>query len=628
MSGLLEILKCILCCADEDIGISHDRTSFRYSSIDEPHTITQTRNYPQRSFSSFLSSPLIDSSRNESSWPSRPSPVPVEYRVVIGSETNQGTSMGSPDLQSVESIRQWLQNSRNSDSYNIHIKPPQSSGKPILRPPSPPPSMKTSSLPKRPVPSKPSITSTKPSSSSAKPSASLKPTLSFVPSSPATQRVKGTYKLVDPKDTLPIYMIPEDIEGLIKRDIVPEVLKKPLSPSTYKDYFAALLHAEDYYIEKWSDFELENATLELHPASIYEKSGENKMGDKTFVVFKVDSLSKTRRPFLLSRDFVFAKRLGKEIEPFQGVIYRVRKSTTVLVEFGDEFHSQHDSTCRYNIRFSFNRVCLKRAHQAIAAASASLIGKFLFPTISQHSLLYNHDLDRDEKSTINRILNVRGSPPFLVKGPLRATYNGNSNSFSKQLSRTGQVVKEAVLQIYQRHPESKILVCTPINSTCDVLTRSLKTEIPVSDIFRANAAFREIEGVPIDILPSCLYKRETECFSCPSLRELKEFRVIFSTFMSSYRLYNAGVPAGHFSHIFMVDASSATEPETVVALANFADESTTLIVTGAPGNRSSTVRSDIARQKGLRISYFERLCDLSSYKNGNSMFVAQLKDKA
>ena len=47
----------------------------------------------------------------------------------------------------------------------------------------------------------------------------------------------------------PLYAIPEDIEGQIKRDIVPQVLKHPLSPSTYKAYFAALLYAEDYYLQ-------------------------------------------------------------------------------------------------------------------------------------------------------------------------------------------------------------------------------------------------------------------------------------------------------------------------------------------------------------------------------------------
>lgn len=319
----------------------------------------------------------------------------------------------------------------------------------------------------------------------------------------------------------------------------------------------------------------------------------------------------------------------------QGVIYRVVKSTTILVEFGEEFHSQHDSTCRYTISFSCNRVCLKRALQAIETASASLIGKFLFPnSFSQHAWhnseyynLYNQNLNLDEKSAVHRILNIRGPPPFLVKGPLCATFNGNSESISKQLSRTGLVVNEAVLQIYRRHPQSKILVCARINSTCDVLTRSLKIDIPASDIFRANAASREIEGVPIDILPSCLYKSDTECFSCAPLHELREFRVIFATLSSSYLLYNAGISAGHFSHIFLVDASSATEPETLVPLANFANDSTTVIVTGAPGNGPSTVRSDIARQKGLRISYFERLCKLSPFKNDDPMFIAQLKER-
>ncbi|TYI95693.1 hypothetical protein E1A91_D01G016000v1 [Gossypium mustelinum] len=513
--------------------------------------------------------------------------------------------------------------------------------KPVLYPPSPLPSFKTSFTAQKPSPSSKGLTppksttpSPKPSSSSSKPCPSLKPTLS--------ELGKGKYKTVDPKDTLPIYIIPKAIEDLIKRDIVPKVLKKPLSASTYRDFFAALLYAEDSYIEKWGSFALENVPMELHSATIYQKSGGNKhskasekMDDKTFAVFKVDSLSNTQ-PFLLSRDFVFAKRVGKETKPFQGVIYRVVKSTSILVEFGEEFHSQHDSTCRYNISFSFNRVCLKRAHQAIAAASASLIGKFLFPnSFSQHPMhnseyynLYDRNLNLDEKSAVHRILNIQGPPPFLVKGPLCTTFNGNSESISKQLSRTGLVVKEAVLQTYRRHPQSKILVCAPINSTCDVLTRSLKIDIPASDIFRANAAFREIEGVPIDILPSCLYKRDAECFSCPSLHKLREFRVIFSTFASSYRLYNAGISAGHFSHIFLVDASSATEPETLVALANFADDSTTVIVTGAPGNRSSTVRSDIARQKGLRISYFERLYKLSPFKNDDPMFIAQLKDRS
>lgn len=52
-----------------------------------------------------------------------------------------------------------------------------------------------------------------------------------------------------PEKTSSIFMIPKDIKNFIKNEIVPEVLRKPLSLSTYTDYFAVLLYAEDYYTE-------------------------------------------------------------------------------------------------------------------------------------------------------------------------------------------------------------------------------------------------------------------------------------------------------------------------------------------------------------------------------------------
>ncbi|KAJ0095045.1 hypothetical protein Patl1_16398 [Pistacia atlantica] len=435
-----------------------------------------------------------------------------------------------------------------------------------------------------------------PQSSSELPPSSLKttppskPTLSALPFNSRNQHTKAIYMRV-PKGTSPNYMIPNDIEDLIKNDIVPNVLKKPLSPSTYKDYFAALLHAEDFYIEKWSGFQLSNVTLELHEAAIYKKSFKDKFDekdDKVFVAFKIDSVPE-RRPFLLSRDFVYARPAGNESK-FQGLIYRVVKSDIVLVEFEEDFYSQHHSDCKYDISFSFNRVCLKRAHQAIAAASDPLFQNYLFPDCdsrkndpeSKPILKRNNYLDSDQFLAVHQILNFQGSPPYLVEGPLSVT--------DRQLSKTGMVV--------------------------------LMEEIPVSDMFRANAAFREINGVPDDILPLSLY--DGECFSCPSVQKLREFRVIFSTFASSFRLRNEGVTAGHFSHIFLVDASSATEPETLIALSNLANESTSVIVTGAPRKQPSWVRSDIARKNGLRRSYFERLREHNTYMSFDPMFISML----
>ncbi|KAL0009160.1 hypothetical protein SO802_010662 [Lithocarpus litseifolius] len=409
----------------------------------------------------------------------------------------------------------------------------------------------------------------------------------------------------------PIYAIPEDIKGQIKRDIVPQVLKQPLSPSTYKALFAALLYAEDYYFEKWTDFLLEKVTLELEKATVYKKKNEHKYSDgsdekdnKIFVAFEIDSVPQ-RRPFLLSRDMVYAEPSDKEVDAFRGFIYHGVKSNRVLVEFGDDFHSQHHPNRRYDIKFSFNRVCLKRAHQAVDAVSETLSQKFLFPEF-------------------RRILSFLGSPPYLLGGPLIGTEVQRPVPDQKASARTGVVVCEAVIEIYKTSKESRILICAPINRTCDMLMKSLMKVIPESDMFRANAAFREIDGVPIDILRSCPVK--DECFACPSLPILQKFKIILSTYVSCFRLYNEGITAGHFSHIFLVDASSTTEPESTIALANLANENTSVIVTDAPRKRSRWVRSNMAGKYGLGESYFERLREREPYKNLNPMFITELVD--
>ncbi|KAF9605535.1 hypothetical protein IFM89_017554 [Coptis chinensis] len=86
------------------------------------------------------------------------------------------------------------------------------------------------------------------------------------------------------------------------------------------------------------------------------------------------------RPFLLSRDFVLVHSSGKNGKPFQGILYRVVKSNLVLAEFGDDFHRHHSSTRKYDVSFSFNRVCLKRCHQAVTSATDPLFRNFLYPS--------------------------------------------------------------------------------------------------------------------------------------------------------------------------------------------------------------------------------------------------------
>lgn len=626
MSVFLEILKCILCCEEDQHHGDNDDwrdpprasrffgtfagNSFasRYHLL-QSESMSRTQSYHS---TNTISSPLLTSSK------ARPAASPgrlVQSRSVLGPSTTSSPSR----LNTVERTNEVRQSSTTSSSYTTYS--PRSS-----MPPNSSSQTPSSSLPYV-KPTKSFLNPSAPSHSelpspSTKPLPSLKPTLSRASSKSSN---KDSYILVGAS---PTYMIPKNIIDLIKKDIVPGVLEHPLSPSTYSDYFSALLYAEDYYIEKWCKFQLENVKLKLEVVSVYKRSGKNRQTSenkekekKIFVAFEVDSVPE-RRPFLLSRDFVFAQPSGRKLEPFRGLVHRVVRSTTVLVEFGDDFHSQHHPTCKYDISFSFNRVCLKRAHQAIAAASDPSFQSFIFPDSVSHKriassapyILCNYKLDLDQKSTVHQILDFQGSPPYLVEGPLCVT--------DSKLSRTGIVVQEVIFQLYKQNPKHHILVCAPINNTCDELMSSLKKKIPESDMFRANAAFREIDGVPLDILPSCLYKGE--CFTCPSIQEFRKYRIIFSTFVSSFRLHHEGITAGHFSHIFLVDASSATEPEVMVALANLATERTAVIVTGAPGNCSKWVRSEIARRNGLKESYFERLCASYPYRTRNSSFISRL----
>nr|CAD1843612.1 unnamed protein product [Ananas comosus var. bracteatus] len=458
-------------------------------------------------------------------------------------------------------------------------------------------------------PSSPSSVSSKASSSSA---SSLPPlTASF-----ASPQFEQQNKI----GQLPRYEIPKHLQEQIKNDVVPQVLKRPLSQSTYADYFAALLYAEDYYCEKWSDFILHDVTLELRKKDgfkIQNSTGakknnkSNAQKDKPFVAFEIDSVPENR-PYLISRDHVLVRPAGKQIEPFQGIFFRVEKSKWVLAEFGDDFHKQHSPSKKYDVSFSFNRVCLKRCHHAVSAAMDPFLCSILFPDPPHKTFLGPiHDFNftqNDRESAviaiISHIINLRSPEPYLLEGPLSETPSGD-------LSEMGNVIHSAILQLYRTCTSSKILVCAPRNRTLDALTKSLLEDIPESRIFRANAAFREYDLVPDDIMPACSF--EGVCFSCPPLAELENFRVVTSTFISTFRLKAAGIGADHFSHIFLVDASSSTEPETIVALANLVGKTTAVVVTGSLLNMPRWVRSDMARRNGLKKSFFQRLLEMEPY---------------
>lgn len=60
---------------------------------------------------------------------------------------------------------------------------------------------------------------------------------------------------------------------------------------------------------------MQNVELEFHDATIHTW-WKKKKNDKILVVFEIDSVPE-RRPFLLSRDIVYARPSGRTVQPFE-----------------------------------------------------------------------------------------------------------------------------------------------------------------------------------------------------------------------------------------------------------------------------------------------------------------------
>lgn len=147
-------------------------------------------------------------------------------------------------------------------------------------------------------------------------------------------------------------------------------------------------------------------------------------------------------------------------------------------------------------------------------------------------------------------------------------------------------------------------------------------KVKESEIFRLNATSRPYEDVPLDHIRFSYF--ELSVFKCPPLEALNRYRIIISTYMSSTLLYGEGVNRGHFSHIFLDEAGQASEPESMVPIANFCRKETVVVLAGDPKQLGPVVFSKDAESLGLGKSYLERLFQCESYCNEDANFVTKL----
>lgn len=131
-------------------------------------------------------------------------------------------------------------------------------------------------------------------------------------------------------------------------------------------------------------------------------------------------------------------------------------------------------------------------------------------------------------------------------------------------------------------------------------------------LYRFYAPSRATGTAPKELLP-CTTRASDGAFSVPILEHVLRFRVVVSTCGSASFAYGIGVPAGHFSHIFVDEAGQGTEPETMVPIKTLADAWTNVVLSGDPKQLGPVIRSAVAKELGLGKSYLERLMQHQVY---------------
>lgn len=235
---MLSFLRCVLCC-DDELNTGHSNSDHGSSS--------HSYNYH-----------VIPNYYDPFSKTILPNSIPSTQTATTTHSQNYSTSFNFPQRSKTPSV--YNQPKQTLQRTNVKV----TSGVDREKTPDIPTATRTNVFPKStssssylllPPPPSPKLGSSSSSpfgafsGSQKSPLVFTTPILAQSVSTQTSNQTKSQCNAVE-KGLNPLYVIPENNKGLIRKDSVPKVLKiKPLSPQPCKDYHAALLYAEDYYLE-------------------------------------------------------------------------------------------------------------------------------------------------------------------------------------------------------------------------------------------------------------------------------------------------------------------------------------------------------------------------------------------
>ncbi|EXC18947.1 hypothetical protein L484_002591 [Morus notabilis] len=412
------------------------------------------------------------------------------------------------------------------------------------------------------------------------------------------------------RNRLPRYDIPKEIRELLENKQIPDAVLEGLRNSgNYIPYFKNLLIMEELQLEE------DMRTYNMEGVTFRRRANQ-------FLSLEVPGLAE-RRPSLVHGDSIFAKLASEcrdetRTPPYQGCIHRV-EADEVYLKFAPEFHLCHTGGNVYNVQFTYNRVNMRRLYQAVDACEQLEKG-FLFPfeanerrqIIMKPLVPISCALNEEQTHSIQMILGCKGMPPYVIHGP-----PGTGKTMT---------LVEAILQLYTSRKHARILVCAPSNSAADHILEKLLNEEAINfqqnEIFRLNASSRSCEDMNPEFVPFCFF--EDDIFKYPPLEALLEFKIIVSTYMSASQLYSEGIKRGHFTHIFLDEAGQASEPETMISVANLCKRNTVVVLAGDPLQLGPVIYSKEAETYGLGKSYLERVFEFEFYSDMDENYITKL----
>ncbi|MCJ8734857.1 hypothetical protein PDJAM_G00240160 [Pangasius djambal] len=372
------------------------------------------------------------------------------------------------------------------------------------------------------------------------------------------------------------------------------LLESPLDFYNYTERFQVLLYLEERQME------VDIKRYDKHDVTMKKDSHNKKL-----LVLEVPGVSENR-PSVLRGDHLLLTKSddlnSQHITKYEGCVHRVELDRLRL-GFSQRFLASFIDNMKFHLEFTINRLPLRLQHRAVHLAVQHKLKEVLFPTESnipvskpQLSLsLFDRKLEENLEqytAVCNIVAGVSKPAPYLVFGP----------------PGTGKTVTmvEAIKQVEKCLPNVHILACAPSNSAADQLCEKLLLHVDTHKVYRMYASSRNPDQVPLSLLEASNLKGDM--FEFPSKEELMTYKIVVTTVVTAGRLVTGGLPAGHFTHIFVDEAGHAVECETIIAIAGLLRAETgQLVLAGDPKQLGPILRSPYAIRYGLGLSLLERL---------------------